>query len=129
MTEVFKPEVYSLGATKKVINKLPNISFSKINPTEYSFSVVDAKAPFVLEFVEGFSPFWELYIEDDKLKDHTIINGYSNGWLIDKQGSYSGKIIFKTQKLFEVGIVITAASVIGFIIFGLFQLVKYVKRK
>jgi len=118
--EVFEPKIYSKKSLNlKQINP-PEISFKKINPTEYLVFVKNAKDPYILEFLEGFSPLWKLSLVgggDEVSDSHFILNGYANGWYIEKNGSYSMKISFYTQKFFKIGAIISLATLALIIVF------------
>jgi hypothetical protein len=84
----------------------------------------------MLNFGESFSKDWRAYIIEGTQKNdygknivkdffqtlflkpipetqHYSLNGYSNGWLINKQGSYIVIIKFFPQEIFYAGLIIS----------------------
>lgn len=133
--ESFIPKVFIEGKLQNKSTVIPKIEYRKINPTEYTVFVQGAKDPFILGFLEEYSSLWRLSYTDSKalVSDKQIIlNGYANGWYIDRKGDYAIKINFYTQKFFVIGLYITAFSVISLIVgvgIYLFSFKKYVRRK
>ena len=138
------------------IAEAPGIDFKKINPTRYIVNVTGARGPFTLVFSESYNDKWQAYIrqKSDKghntepwsavlslwndrgnrieVKDHFLVNGYANGWMIPaprglkiqnkepNAESAKGKgedfqivIAFKPQSFFEIGLFITATTLLG----------------
>lgn len=50
---------------------------------------------------------------NETLENHFPINGYANGWYVEKKGDYNLLLEFKPQKEFMIGLLITAG---GFIV-------------
>jgi len=118
--EVFEPKIYNKESLILKQITPPEISFKKINPTKYLVSVKNAKGPYTLEFLEGFSPLWKLNFvnsSDEVSDNHFILNGYANGWYIEKSGNYSLEINFYTQKFLKIGIIISLATLVLIAIF------------
>lgn len=95
---------------------VPAVTFTRIDPTEYRVSIQNAETSFILGFLERFSPQWEASFMDSNLpvnqeKYHFIINGFANGWKIERKGSYSIRIKFQSQQNFQNGVVISVASI------------------
>ena len=138
------------------ITGAPGMDFKKINPTRYVVNVTGAREPFTLVFSESYNDKWQAYIrrKSDKghntepwsaalslwndrgnrveVKDHFLVNGYANGWMIPaprelktqnkelNAESVNGKgedfqivIAFKPQRFFEIGFFITATTLLG----------------
>ncbi|HDZ00220.1 MAG TPA: hypothetical protein ENH52_01975 [Nitrospirae bacterium] len=126
--------------------KSSNIEFKKINPTKYIADVKGANGPFTLVFSESFHEGWKAYIrqsvvgsyKSDKtreieplsalwsawkdrgnrleLKEHFVVNGYANGWIVPiKQKSEDFQIVleFVPQRLFEAGLIVSAITLLG----------------
>lgn len=87
-------------ALDKNLAELPRVSFEKINPTHYRAMVSLATGPFYLNFLESYHPGWQAMIDGQLLNDHQVVNGYANGWLIDKKGDYTIDITYKPQELY-----------------------------
>lgn len=94
----------------------PKISFSKLNKTAYNVKIENADEPFLLVFGEAYSEGWRAYIAENNQTqfisqaDHYPLNGYSNGWLVNKKGNYSIVVEYFPQKIFYIGIAISLIS-------------------
>ena len=130
LTKTFTPNVF---VTKNIKNsiKLPELTFRKINQTEYAINVINAGNSFFLSFGESFDRGWKVYkVGKDtndftKLwktflkkpineEDHFKMNGYSNGWLVEEKGNYDLLVIFEPQKYFYVGLAVSAVTLVTF---------------
>lgn len=69
-----------------------NVTFEKIDPTEYKVSI-QAKLPFFLIFNEEYDKDWKAIVDGEIVTKHFKINGYANGYFIDKTGNF--QIILK----------------------------------
>lgn len=74
---------------------VPKITFQKRSNDHYEVVVRKADDPFILILNNTFDNLWQAKIERDILKKHFIVNGFANGWLIDKKGDYNIEIILK----------------------------------
>lgn len=103
---------------QKIEDKLPEITFNKINQTKYSLVVKESNEPFLLVFSELFNPDWRALIKDNGVYQeinndkHILVNGFGNGWLIDKKGDFEMIIEFWPQKLLVIGYVVSGISII-----------------
>lgn len=88
-----------VSQTDQVEASPPKISFKKISPVKYEVEVEQATKPFYLFFSEAFHSGWTI----STAAKHLTVNGYANGWLIDKAGSYKINIYFKPQNLLILG--------------------------
>lgn len=129
LTKIINPQLYTFKKNSEVNNSVPKISFKKINPTRYEVNVKDALDPYILVFSEGFSPLWEIYYEGKRIREHFFVNGYANGWYIEKSGNYELSLVFKTQRLLKIGFIISVITLIFFIVYFFLRLFKYVKTK
>lgn len=114
--ESYRPVVYYKEDINLTETKLPKITFKKINPTEYEIKVDNANDKFFLTFTDRYSSQWKLASRDGKVgfdNNHFMMNGYSNGWIVDRKGSYDLILKFSQQEIFKTGIVISAISLIG----------------
>ena len=135
-----KPEVWA--------DKPPGIKFKKINPTRYVVDVNDAKNSFPLVFSESFHEGWKAYIRQSvpgsqkpdtqgiepwsalwsawedrgnrsEIKEHFVVNGYANGWVVpikqksDKEQDFQIILEFLPQRFFETGLLISAITLFG----------------
>ncbi len=85
----------------------PQISFEKNNPAHFRVEVSSATTPYYLNFLETFHPGWQATIGGIPLGTHQKVNGYANGWLVDKAGDYSIEIKYAPQRLYKKGIIIS----------------------
>lgn len=97
---------------------IPNISFKKINASEYQVRVEGAKEPFALILSQLFDPAWKIYIDgEDAGKEHFLANAYANGWIVDKSGNYNLTLKFAPQDLLLKGeLVSSLATLIGLVL-------------
>ena len=80
--------------------KIPEINFKKISPVKYEVDVVNAEQPYFLVFSESYHPDWTTSVESE----HLMINGFANGWYINKTGDYKVSLYFKPQKIYYFGV-------------------------
>lgn len=85
----------------------PYISFQKINSAQYLVHIRNASEPFFLMFPESYHPLWTAtYMDTNTIipsKYHFFVNGYANGWYINKRGNYDITIEFSAQKTLVIG--------------------------
>lgn len=107
-----------LAKEKKEVREIPppDYFFKKISPTKYEVFVKQSEDPFFLIFSQSFSPFWKLSIGDDSKTlsedKHVLANFFANGWFVEEKGSYKLTIEFSSQRLFEIGGLISILSFI-----------------
>ncbi len=135
-------EPVSVSRSVQSLGQEAQVEFRKINPTRYRVQV-KARKPFWLVFSESFHPGWKAYIRQSsgvrgqgmnfewsavlsalrdwgnrvELKEHYLVNTYANAWWVpvEEPGMKEFEIIleFKPQRLFEIGIVISLATLLG----------------
>ncbi len=88
------------------------VRYFKINPTRYIVNVTDAKNPFDLYFLENFDQNWELYINGQKIENHSKVFSYANMWNINKTGSFNILLKYKPQDFVDEGMRITKSTVL-----------------
>lgn len=117
-------------------NNLPQTEFQKINPTKYFVKIKNAQEPFFLNFLETYSPLWNAYVAEGDgdvassrqiwstwfkqplpKNTHILVNGYANGWFLDRKGDYNLILEYWPQKLFYLSKIITLLSVLSGIIY------------
>lgn len=69
-------------------NNIPKINFKKISNDHYLVEVKQTIEPFILVLNNTFDKFWQAKIEKSIVDKHFIVNGFANGWLIEKRGDY-----------------------------------------
>lgn len=111
----------------------PRITFEKINPTKYTVHIENAQDKYTLVFGEAYKKDWKAYVIDEKGKKiaimeekHNMINGYANGWFIDKKGTYDIVVEYWPQQFAYIGIAISILTLaVYFLIFGIFRIKRY----
>lgn len=89
----------------------PIIQFKMVNPTKYTISVSNAANNYVLVFNEAFNRHWKANVgEEIPEEKHFLVNGYVNGWLISKKGSYRVVLEYFPQKVVYMGAFISLVS-------------------
>ena len=76
-------------------NLTPRITFTKISPTKYIVNIRESKDSYVLILNNTFDESWKIKIDNQIVNKHFMINGFANGWLIDKKGDYDIEIKLK----------------------------------
>ena len=107
ITENVDNALILMSSEKKRIN-ISNAFFTQINPTKYIISFHTDK-PEILSFAERFDSRWRLSLFEDK---HFRLNGYANGWFIDKPGTYKLILEYSPQRLFYYGSIITIITLL-----------------
>lgn len=118
---IYVPEVFvSKNEVPSVAAESPKMSFSRLNPTMYKVSIENSTTPFILAFGESYNEGWHAYIAEDFFQTfftkpipqarHYTLNGYSNGWLIDKKGNYTIIVEYFPQKIFYAGLIISGTG-------------------
>lgn len=105
------------------VSQPPDINFKKLNNTEYNISVKNAKIPFWLVFSENFSPDWKAISSNQNFL-HFQVNGFTNGYFIDRTGDFNISLIYEEQILADK---LKGISLFVFILIVLFALI--IKRK
>lgn len=107
--------------------KLPEISFQKINPVHYKVEVKNATSPYFLNFAESYNSLWQAKINNKgRINDnnHFVANGFANSWYLEKTGDYIIDIYYKPQQIFIISSIISIVSVLNAIIYLIFRRIK-----
>jgi hypothetical protein len=134
--------LYPVGLPLEKKETEPKIDFKKINPTRYLVMVKKARKPFWLVFSESFHEGWKGYIRKGsggekqgnepwsalwsawkdrgrriEIKEHFLVNGYANSWYVRPSQAEADQfdiiLEFKPQRLFEIGVIISALTLLG----------------
>ncbi len=128
-----RPAVYFYpGSYEKItVEKTPDITFERINPTKYKVKVGKVSSPYTLVLLESFHPAWKVYLDEDNgnfwgrliktplAEDrHFRVNSYANAWSIlpeDFLGKESYELIieFNYQKVFYVSLLASLLTLLG----------------
>lgn len=124
----FLPIVYSLH--KNILRESipPKIEYTRVSPTKYSLHINGSQQKIMFGFKERFSALWKLY--DSKSgkeipSKHFILDGYANGWVLDKKGKIDLDVVFSPQKYSDFGIKISfvgAILIVAFLIIDAFHI-------
>jgi len=113
-------------AAKEIVP--PQISFKKYNPTYYEIKVSNATTPYFLSFRQLFHPSWKIKINEngemETVPPHVLVDGFANGWYLDKLGSYTLIVEFQDEKILIIGRIISLVSVVSFLGLGVFSYAK-----
>ncbi len=103
-----------------------DFTWKKISQTMYEVDPSNQKPPYLLAFSETFHPLWEVYDLTGKRIElpHLSVNGFSNGWLVDKELPDKVVVKFVLQDTLFLG---TVVSVVSFAIFSV--LLMYLDKK
>lgn len=109
----------------------PVTSYKKISPAKYDVEVKKAANSFVLVFSQNYHSNWQAKIVGepnliDRSK-HIKVNGFANGWLIEKEGDFKVVLEYKTQKIYKFLLVLTSLLVCLAFIYFLVNIVKWKK--
>ncbi|MDO8638258.1 MAG: hypothetical protein Q7R43_01690 [Candidatus Daviesbacteria bacterium] len=66
----------------------PQISYNKVSQTEYLVSIRENTEPYILILNNTYDESWKAKIDGQIVDKHFIVNGFANGWILDKKGSY-----------------------------------------
>jgi hypothetical protein len=94
--------------------KLPNAADVELHvlassPTGYRLAV-EARSPFVLVFNESHHEDWQARIDGAPL-EHFKVDGYANGYWVDRAGEFEVSIEFAPQRAFEIAFAASASVV------------------
>lgn len=80
------------------IKSVPQIVFTRINPTKYTVKISNAKDPYLLVFSEAFNSSWKVFLSNKEFSGEPTMANYFNGDI--KEGKHKNSLfnnsIFKT---------------------------------
>lgn len=76
-------------------NSTPIFAYNRISAGRYTVSISEAKEPYILVLANNFNQNWIAYLDGNVVEDHFEVNGFANGWVIDKKGDYTIEVVFK----------------------------------
>jgi len=113
---------------------IPKITPKKLNASEYSIKIENAKNDFYLNFAENFNSYWRITKKGGLLDkelvpagNHFVSNGFGNGYRIklndlekagavskNSAGTFSGEVrlVFWPEKTILPGLVVTSLSLL-----------------
>lgn len=122
--KIFTPKVFLARNLSLTTPPLPHVSFQQINQTKYLVHVQNANGPYILNFGQSYDQGWRASILAQPLTEnnHFKTNGYANGWLVDKKGSYEIIIEYWPQRLVYLGFIVSLVTLFSFLLLLIFKL-------
>lgn len=109
----------------------PRVSYEMISPTKYKVKI-KTESPFVLVFSESYHPYWKAFTKEKWRKrfflEHNKVNGFANGYMIDKVGDFTVWLEFTPQRFFKIGLILTLLG-LGLSLFYLTRRIFFPSRK
>jgi hypothetical protein len=100
------PDILIIHKTENQVLDRPKIEFQNINPSLYKIKIIGISKPMILKFNEKFDYNWDL--KGISHRNHFEIDGYANGWLIDKTGNIELDLYYSPQKLLDIALLISS---------------------
>ena len=78
-----------------------NVGWAFLNPDTYEVTITNSTGPFLLTLEQNFADGWVLFSDGRQLNfKHLLVNGFANGWIVNKIGSFSLLIKFEPYTQF-----------------------------
>ncbi len=98
----FNPKADSVFIEKQNSNVFPLATYTMpqyevetISKEQYRVHIKGNEDPYILILANNFLPQWISRIGKEEINTHFEVNGFANGWIIDKKGDYSIDVLFK----------------------------------
>ena len=132
--EFFSPSVLIVNKSDLVVQSPPSLNYTRINPTSYFGDINDSNYPFILVFDEKLNHLWKLSTSSrngnwETNNKHFMVDGYANGWLIEKGSERKFKIEYTPQTMFVIGVVVSICVLTFCISWLVYSFVKMIRRK
>jgi len=104
--------------------KTADITYTEISPVSYSGKLRGGSGPQVILFNENYSSNWQFSISGNSSARifHFTGNSYANAWYVEGAGTdFNFTIKYKPQSLLNIGYVITVISIIGGIVYFIYD--------
>jgi len=102
----------------------PDITFKKHNSSSWEVEIQNATTPYLLVFRQLFHPSWGIKVKGDEALElegeHVLIDGFANGWYLDKLGNYTLVVEFQDEKVLLIGRTVSVISLFVFLTFIVF---------
>lgn len=91
-----------------------DIGWKKISPTLYEVNLSNQSFPYLLTFSETYHELWKILDTNGKIINlpHFSVNGFANGWLVEKPLPDKVRIKFVLQDFRDKGIAISVISLL-----------------
>jgi arabinofuranan 3-O-arabinosyltransferase len=77
----------------------PIVRADQRSPTRYRVHVQSARSPFLLALNQTYDTGWKLL--GAPAASHIRVNGYANGWIVRRSGSYDLQLVYQPQELVD----------------------------
>jgi len=87
--------------------------YQKISSTEYLVNVKGITQPFYIILAESYDDGWKAFVNGKEQipdKNHLIVEGFANGWYLNKTGNFNVKLYFQPQKYYDIGLIVYASA-------------------
>lgn len=87
------------------------LSYHEVNPANIEIQVNGSKGPFVLIMKDSYAN-WKLNIDGEEVpgSSHFLVNGYANGWIINRTGNFTIHASYVPQSSAELGLDISIGA-------------------
>jgi len=119
--------IFTDNACKSINITPPKISFERKEPYKYVANVSNITSDFYIFFLDDYDTGWVLLADNKKISlgNHMMINGYANGWKINKSDLCKDKtscdasveLYFEPQNYIVSGLVISSGLFIIFVMY------------
>jgi len=99
----------------RVKSKVFPLKYEKISPCEYRVNLESDDSPFLLVFSESYHPLWRAYLANGEISPIQLY-ALVNGFYINSTGKISVTIYFMGQTYVNIGLRISAITLIAVII-------------
>jgi hypothetical protein len=115
------------------LEDVPSVTFQQQTTSRFDVTVdvKGRKKPFLLVLLNTYQSSWDVHfqgISNSAIKDHVVVNGYANGWIIDPQKIDSrilhGRIQLLSQNYVYIGAIISGLTFIIIIFTSILILIK-----
>lgn len=133
----YLPKFFNLKIPVDNKKTAPIIKYKRLSFSKYQIDI-DSSEGFWLVFSESFNKGWRAYSRKEniidktffeklvlgnifsnkeQIKNHFLINGYANGWFIDKSGKFQIILEYRPQIFFEIGVLISILFILVVVIY------------
>lgn len=132
--------------TPSIQDNPPQIAFEQISPARYKVKVTDVQSPFFLVLSTTFDPRWKAYFTTSQPRNlieilsesvsgdpvssegHMTVNGYANGWYIDKLGSFEMFLEYSPERILIIGQKFAVVMITASLLILMLYYLRYAKR-
>lgn len=104
-----------ISSTEATEPSVGSVTAHALQPAQYVVSYQTVH-PALLVFHAGFHPGWILRVAGRKPRVPVVVNGFSNGYLLEANERAEGTLEFTPQRLFVIGSIVSGVSVLASIL-------------